>query len=152
MPIPSAFVLLWPFVPSSHTEIKGLHMYTYCTFMSHGYPTHCRHGWEGSKDLAALQRVERHSPGAVSTLVEKGLQVLYWWIYCTTSPSKGYYYCDTRQTWRRRGAWLHLPSWDMVFGCWCHSRMGASTATQVCCYMCRAWCVTVHLYGKVEGM
>jgi len=127
LPIPSASFILWPF--SSHTEIQGLCMCAYCVFTSRGSPMQCGHDWEGRKGPAALQRVKRHSSRAVSTLVEKRIQILCQQIYCGVSQQERYYHCHTRQRQRRGGAWPHSSPWDMIFGGWCCSGMGTGTAT-----------------------
>jgi len=122
LPIPSASFPLWLFSP--HTEIQGLlHMCAYCAFTSRRSPMHCRHDWHGRKGSGELRRVEMHSSRAISALVEKGLQVLHQQIYCRASWQKRYCHCNTRQRWRRGGAWPHSPPWDMTFGGWCGSGM-----------------------------
>ena len=127
LPIPSASFILWPF--SSHTEIQGLCMCAYCAFTSCGSLMQCRHDWEGRKGPAALQRVKRYSSGAVSTLVEKRIQILCQQIYCRVSWQERYHHCHTRQRQRRGGAWLHSSPWDTTFGGWYYLGMGTGTAT-----------------------
>ena len=137
LPFHSASFPLWPF--SFDTDFKELYMRTYCALTSCGPPAHCKHDWKGRTGLEALWRVERCPSSTISVAVEKGLQGLCRQIYWRASSREGIYHCNTMWRQRRGGAWCHLPPWDTTFGSWGHPRMGASTATQACSYMCKAW-------------